>query len=313
MDEQNENLKQILEFDPNDSSDSNNLEIQPIKSSPTPLDRIAKQTGISKETLKASFVSNTSMLVGGGDVYQDPDNVFTVDGNENGERAYYTFNTISNKFELGVKLNYYNKDFFVKGAVYRQEEGTGGMRDNTNAIFYRDSHVVFKAEKGKRGIEASYDKDGNLTGIVFKLSSYPGIEKDMEMDGAEALPTLEVQKKLLERVRHVGKIEGKDWIKNEEWFNTGDFKPEDFTIEYMNGKVTLKRSESGKETDVVSVFLQIDADSLADDFIPNLLLRDPQTHELNFDRNWKQKDALYEAGIDWQITNNDSWNTLMRK
>lgn len=295
--EQESNLKELLGFDPNDSSSNDESDAMP-----KPKNERFGWTENWKELFKHAADWSTTKE----SLYMDEDNLLAVEKFAQGQlRAYYRYISrkseyadFAHKFDKYTQVYFHTENQYGKTTSMFTEAEPGevvGISFHT-----RDGEVQevkFEGTRASREIEATYLSTGGLNEVMFIMTDYNNIIID-ELDGIPDPPERQYTGIYFDS-------------RSKRWEVHGD-NPFGFKTFVNNGFLHIKRNELGKEVDVIKAPLVLPdpPQHIYEDLLPDELIRHPDSKNAELDQHWKGKDFFEIVGIEWTVVDNDSTNSV---
>ena len=288
--EQDKNLKDILGFDPNATTD------EPKRPAPSFKDERRGFPDNWKEVFKQS-VKNYHSLGNEEIITEDLDNLFSVSKNP-------MFNAVTRCF-----YRYSQKGRHFEGSSYaflpdNPEEESQRLSFITNSDNDDFVDISFQKEKrwapitiqkssGKRRVVAMYSERGDIQG--FEFGQFEMIPNNIT--GHIAYGAYDE-----DHGWHYGAISPRD----------EDLLKLDLEEDKEHDMVIVRRTEDGEVKDVIEFPMKIDPQALKDKWLDPRLLEDPKNPDPSLDLSWKGRDFFHDAGLRWDAVADDSLHSLTR-
>lgn len=272
---QNENLKELLGFDPDET----------VQAFP--------QSTNEKGDLIRKFEEFT-----GGDkdiTYSDPNRLFTV--SKYGHRKFYRFdNRYRRSFSPGNELHISDRYDEQISLTLRSDNN-----DFTTVTWGEDKHEKKEEDRHYAGITYK------IAGRELELSYRSG-----KLSRVRLVATPENAREHSE-VSTIPEFVGVFWLRRNIVTERGGQLPGITSeIDSKNGVMRVVRKSKGRIVDQISVPLSADLDAIKTNLFPEELLRNPQTQNEEVDKYWRGVDVFSEMGAKWDTLADDELKSLVR-
>ncbi len=286
--EQDQNLRDILGFDPNPPADEPGTSTSGFKGERRGFPENWRE--IFKKSAKAANHHLSK------DPFVDEANLFTISNWVHG---------ISRNFGM-----YYPEEerFLFPSSLFLEDYPSRRLRFHTSSIdkitsatadFGGDKHStewspiqiskdIGSNRSGGRSMEIHYAEDGNLIKIILRVIPFSPNGRYHNSYKSEVV------------YDYKGGVQ-----------STGDFDV--LTDEdRQSGILKVERVEQGDVKDEIEVPVKIDPQALKDKWIDPRLLENPQNPDPSLDLSWKGVDFFHDAGLRWDAVADDSFHSLTR-
>lgn len=281
-DEQEENLNEILGFDPNEQDSSVQSGVIETSKDLTPLQKTALAAGKTEEEIRELFLKNTIVSLSEN---KDTENLFSINKSSyDYKRTFWRYRKdLALNFGAAITTTIPTTD---KYGLLKTEYS--GEEQDTEKIIFNGYVNIYKKISDDRIVNVDYNPDGKLKRVMFGI--YNG--------DANYGIVFDEKEKILKYFMHKEESFVDQYKSSRSRRNL--IPPElEFGIR-EDGMVIIVLSKKGEETDRFSVPEEIDIEGIKAEMYPDELLKNPSNPDINLDKG-VHLPPLARIGARWVV------------